>query len=209
MKAEYRFAELGPIAEGRVLSGIAVPYNSTAEVVSNGRRVRERFAPGSAYSTGQAVLNVQHERARPLAREPDTLTIESRADGLFIRATLPETREADDTLTLVRSKILRGLSVEFNSLKETRVSGVRVIQSALITGIGIVDSGAYPGTSVDLRGMDSAGELIKLLRADPVRLAAVAASAGMAPDALIAMFAGVARAIPDKNSPSLPLWAMG
>ena len=144
MKAEYRFAELGPIAEGRVLSGIAVPYNSTAEVVSNGRRVRERFAPGSAYSTGQAVLNVQHERARPLAREPDTLTIESRADGLFIRATLPETREADDTLTLVRSKILRGLSVEFNSLKETRVSGVRVIQSALITGIGIVDSGAYP-----------------------------------------------------------------
>ena len=208
MKPEYRFSELGPI-EGRVLSGLALPYNRIADVVKNGRRVRERFSPGSAHSTGQACLNVQHERGRAIARQPDTLTLEKRAGGLFIHATLPETREADDTLTLVKSKILRGLSIEFHALKESRVDGVRVIQSALITGVGVVDSGAYPGTSVDVRGMESAGELIKLLRADPVRLAAVAASAGMTPERLIEMLAGVTRAIPDRNSPGLPLWAMG
>ena len=60
-----------------------------------------------------------------------------------MRAVLPETREADDTLTLIKSKVLRGLSVEFVAKRERFTGGVRVIEAATVYGLAVVDTGAY------------------------------------------------------------------
>ena len=103
MTLERREASIGA-GSGRELRGLALPYDVEVRVAG----MRERFEPGSASSTGEAVLNVHHREDRPLAREPGTLTFESRADGLYLSATLPETREADDALALVRAEVLTG-----------------------------------------------------------------------------------------------------
>ena len=138
MKLERRYADLTDI-EGRTLTGLALPFEVEARVGS----MREKFARGSVQSTGEAVLNKQHMREIPLAREPETLTFEVRDSGLYMRATLPETREADDTLALIRARVLRGLSVEFVAKRERFDGGVRVIEQAIVYGLAVVDSGSY------------------------------------------------------------------
>ena len=115
---EYRFAPLTEV-EGRTLTGLALPF----EVETRIGTMRERFARGSVKSSGEAILNRQHMRGSPLAREPETLTFEVTDSGLLMRAVLPETREADDVLTLVRANVLRNLSVEFLAQRERVMGG--------------------------------------------------------------------------------------
>ena len=74
-----------------------------------------------------------------------------------MRAVLPETREADDVLTLVRANVLRNLSVEFLAQRERVMGGVRVIERGIIHGLAVVDSGAYPDATVAARAADLAG----------------------------------------------------
>ena len=63
MKLERRYADLTEV-EGRTLTGLALPFEVEARVGT----MRERFARGSVQSTGEAVLNRQHQRAVPLKR---------------------------------------------------------------------------------------------------------------------------------------------
>ena len=74
-----------------------------------------------------------------------------------MRAVLPATREANDTLSLVRAKVLRGLSVEFLSNREKMVGGVRVIDRATVYGVGVVDRAQYDNTTLTVRAADLAG----------------------------------------------------
>ena len=143
--AEYRFFELR--AEGRRLSGTAMPYN----VVSPGHR--EKFLPGAfAGRLADVALDVQHTRSRVIARTGGGgLELQDTPTALMMEATLPETREASDTLELVRQRVLRGLSVEFNSLRERYEGGIRVIEQAALPRLSVVDSGSYPGTDVQAR----------------------------------------------------------
>lgn len=143
--SEFRFSELR--AEGRRLVGTAMPYN----VVSPGHR--ELFRPGAF--TGRladVALDVQHDRRRIVARTGGGgLELRDTPPALLMEATLPDTREANDTLTLVRQRVLRGLSVEFSSLRETRQGGIRIIEQAALPRLSVVDSGSYPGTDVEAR----------------------------------------------------------
>ncbi len=145
---ERRYAELQQ-AGGRRLEGIAVRYGDTASLPWG---VRERIEPGAFAPLGDIVLNVQHDRGRPLARTGGGgLVLEDGADALTLAAELPETREADDTLALVRNGVLRGLSVEFRALEERLDSGIRVIERARLAAVGVVDSPAYPQSEVEAR----------------------------------------------------------
>ena len=65
MKLERRYADLNDV-EGRTLSGLALPF----EVETRIGTMRERFSRGSVQSSGEAILNVQHDRGRAIAREP-------------------------------------------------------------------------------------------------------------------------------------------
>ena len=53
---------------------------------------------------------------------------------------MPKTRESEDALTLVRSGVLRGLSIEFSAIRERSVERVRQVEQARLVAVGLVDS---------------------------------------------------------------------
>lgn len=150
MSIERRFTELR--AEGdRVIGGTCLRYGDTATLPWG----RERFEPRAFGDVSgiDAILNLQHDRTRPLARTGGGgLTLADDAGALVMRCALPATRDADDALELVRTGVLRGLSVEFHADAE-RMDGqgagrVRVIERARLTAIGLVDKPAFPDSTV-------------------------------------------------------------
>ena len=146
--SEKRYCELR--AEGRILSGVGITYGDIA-VLPFGR---ERFQAGAfpGVATSDVILNASHDRGRPLARTGGGgLVLTDTAKELSIRADLAPTREADDTLTLVRAGVLRGISLEFIARSEGREGNVRVIERAELRGLGVVDRPAYGGSVVSAR----------------------------------------------------------
>ena len=149
MAVERRYTALRQ-SGGRVLAGVAIRYGDTARLPWG----RERFEPGAfgAVEAADVIMNVAHDRGRPIARTGGGgLVLADDTEALTIRATLPQTREADDALELVRSGVLRGLSVEFRAEAERAEGGTRIVEAAALTGLGLVDSGAYPGSTVEAR----------------------------------------------------------
>ena len=146
-QTERRFVELRQ--EGRTLSGVAIAYGSEAKI----RSFRERFNAGAFGDVSglDVILNRQHDRARPLARTGGGgLELRDSAERLEIAADLPETRGADDVLTLVGAGILRGLSLEFVAIRETWQGNLRTILRATLRGVGIVDRPAYPDSAISV-----------------------------------------------------------
>ena len=148
MELEKRYFELDRRAKddaGRVLSGTALRYGDLAQLPWG----KERVQPGAFSPISDVVLNASHDRGRPLARTGGGgLEIKDDSERMAIRADLPDTREADDVLVLVRQTILRGLSVEFYTEAERTEGDVRIIEKATLVGIGVVDSPAYSQSEV-------------------------------------------------------------
>ena len=147
--AEFRNFELRQ--EGRVLSGTAIQYGEIASMPFG----RERFEPGAfrGVESADVILNASHDRARPLARTGGAgLVVTDSREALKIRAELPETRESDDVLTLIKTGVLRGLSLEFRAVDERLDGGdIRVVERAELRGVGVVDRPAYKGSVVSAR----------------------------------------------------------
>ena len=119
MTTELRFsAELRAAAEGRTLEGNVVVYGE----LSTGLPWRERIEPGAFQPLGDVRLNLQHQRSVLLARTGGGgLVLEDGPNALRMRAELPSTTAADDTLALVRAGVLRGLSVEMHPQRERKL----------------------------------------------------------------------------------------
>ena len=146
MLIERRYTELRQT--GRRLSGAAITYGEVAELPFG----REKFEAGAFAPLGDVILNVQHDRGRPLARtNGGGLAFDDNETALKIRAELPETSEADNTLNLVKAGVLRGLSIEFSATSERSESDLRIVEKAVLKAVGVVDSGAYPGSNVEAR----------------------------------------------------------
>ena len=154
MKLEIRNAPLDELGEGRVLRGLALPFGKIARL----RAGREMFEPGSVTTSGEALLNAYHDQRRPLAREPQTLTFVSTDEGLRMEADLPETREADDALALVRAGVIKGLSIEFHAIREVMRAGVRVVQRAQVVGVALALNPVYGDTNLEARDEGSERE---------------------------------------------------
>ena len=135
----------------RSLTGKIVLYGVPTSI--DGGIFTEQFEPGAFgdLSDADLILNFQHERSRPLARTGAGLTLVNTETELAVHAVLPETREADDALTLVRSGIVRGLSVEFFADEDSFDGSLRRITKARIADIGLVDRPAYPDATVEVR----------------------------------------------------------
>ena len=147
---ERRYCELRDT--GDRLEGTAITYGQIAVI---GPGLRERFSSGVFGDLRQAdvTLNYQHERSRPLARTGGGgLRLKDSPESLSVVAVMPQTRESVDALTLVRSGVLRGLSIEFSAIRESRVDRIRQVESARLMGMGLVDSPAYAGSIVQVRG---------------------------------------------------------
>ena len=120
--------------------------------IATGAPRPEKFLPGAfKIPPDGVILNVQHDRNKPIARTPDTLILTDTAESLELRADVPGTQEGTDTLTLVRNRILTGLSVEFRAVQEHFEAGVRVITEAVLSGVAVVDRSAYSGSVVEAR----------------------------------------------------------
>ena len=142
---ERRYTELRQ--EGRRLSGVAIRYGEIGQSPFG----PERFEAGAFQPLGDVILNVQHERGRPLARTGAGLILDDDETALQVRADLPGTTEADNTLALVKAGVLKGLSIEFKALQERSESDLRIVEKAVLKAVGVVDSGAYPGSNVEAR----------------------------------------------------------
>ena len=156
---EKRFCELR--AEGRTLQGEAVVYGDRA-VFPWGE---ETIQAGAFLPIGDVILNRQHQRVVPLARTAGGgLTLEDSPEALRIRADLPDVQSANETLELVRSKILRGLSIEFHATAERAEGDLRIIEKARLVGVGVVDSGQYPQSLVSARAEERQAGRLRTMR---------------------------------------------
>ena len=142
---ERRFiAELR--AEGRRLSGVAMRYGDVSP------SHKERFESGSLRLADSVHLDLHHDPERAVAWHPGGgLKLDNGRDVLALRAELPPIPAADRALAEIRAGRIGGLSVEFHAVKERREGAIRVIESAVLSGIGIVKSPSYSAARVEAR----------------------------------------------------------
>ena len=124
---------------GRTLSGRALVYGDVSP------DFRERFEPGAFGEVRTVPINLQHD-LRLVVTDAALLTDSARS--LDVRADLPEGSAA---LALVRRGALTGFSIEFHAKAERREAGVRVVERAELTGLALVDRGAYPQSTAEIR----------------------------------------------------------
>ncbi|MDE2772362.1 MAG: HK97 family phage prohead protease [Gemmatimonadota bacterium] len=146
---------------GRRIEGLALPFAEVCTATRCGRP--ERFEPG-AFGLGEARtrwLDVGHDRTRVIAYSPGGgLDLRETERGLELSTDpLPELPLVDRTLDEIRRGTLRGLSVEFHAREERTDGNVRVLEHVDLSGVGIVRTPAYTGTSVETRETRQAGTL--------------------------------------------------
>ena len=146
MTAERRPGATELRVEGRRLSGTVMRYGEVSP------SHRERFEPGSIRMAESVHLDLHHDVERAVAWHPGGgLTLDNGRDALTMRAELPPIPAADRALDEIRSGAVGGLSVEFRPIKERRDADIRVIEDAVLTGIGIVRAPSYKQANVEAR----------------------------------------------------------
>ena len=160
--AQFRYAELEH--SGRELVGTLMRYGDLSTHNMSGSPERMEAGVFGDIGNSDVILNFQHDRRRPLARTGGGgLVLTDSAESLEIAATLPNTRDADDALELVREGVLRGFSSEFYTRRSRRDGNTNVIQAAHLPRVGLVDEPAYPDSLVaEIRqaGEGLAGEFL-------------------------------------------------
>ena len=141
MDVERRYAEFRATEDGRTLSGRALVYGDVSP------QFQERFVPGAFGSIEPVPLNLQHDPGMILVNAAGLALIDSER-ALEVRATLPPQSAA---VQLVKRGALRGFSIEFHAREERREAGIRVIEKATLTGVALVDDGAYPLSRPEVR----------------------------------------------------------
>ena len=137
MAPERRYAEFR--VSGRTLTGRALVYGDVSP------DFRERFEPGAFGEVRAMAVNLQHDPT--LIVVPEAALTDTPA-ALEVRAELAEDSAA---LQLVARRALTGFSIEFNALEERAENGIRVIERAELTGLALVDRGAYPHSTAEVR----------------------------------------------------------
>ena len=151
MATERYFAGLEVRTDGRSLVGPVIRYGE----VSPGHR--ERFEPGAfALDDGRTRwLDVGHDRSIVIAHtDGGGLEFRDTPEALEVTARLPEIPAAMRALEDVKAGRLRGFSLEFDSLQETRDGEIRVVQRAALAGVGLVSSPSYTGSVPEVRQVE-------------------------------------------------------
>ena len=125
--------------QGRTLSGVVLRYGDIAPDFG------ERFLPGAFGDVREIAVNLQHD---PTLIVAERAALADSPRSLDVRADLPEGSAA---LALVRRGALSGFSIEFRARAERRDAGVRVVEKAELTGLALVDRGAYPLSKAEIR----------------------------------------------------------
>lgn len=145
--AEYRYSEITE-QSGRTLHGTVLRYGDTSTANEYGSP--ERFEAGAFgdVQNSDVSLNIQHNRDRLISRTGSGLVLTDSPERLEIRATIVNTRDGDDALTMVEEGLLTGFSTEFFARRERTENRTRVISKAVMPRIGLVDDPAYSDSLV-------------------------------------------------------------
>ena len=130
-------------AEGRTVHGVVMRYGAIGDR-------RERFEPRALRPVGHTWFDIGHDQTRILTWMGAGLSFEHDADELRMVAELPRNPLADFALGEIRSGRRRGLSVEMRVTDEYREAqtGVRVVRSADLPGVGLVTAPSFPESQV-------------------------------------------------------------
>ena len=133
---EHRLAPEFRVDEsGRTLTGRVLAYGDVADMGA----FRETFAPRAFVELPLTInVNLQHDPDVIVARDA---VLADHPRELRVRASLPEGSAA---VQLVKRRSVDSFSIEFHALKERREAGIRVIERAVLSGLALVDRGAYP-----------------------------------------------------------------
>ena len=138
------------IGPGR-LSGKLLTYGELATIDHRGRR--ERFEPRSVFLSPDISLNRGHDPAAVIVDAlGEHLTLRDGPDALRVEVQLPDSEMARSAAAAVRAGVLRGFSAEFHPIEEhASPDGTRVVTRALLAHVGLVETPAYPSSTVELR----------------------------------------------------------
>ena len=147
MSGIERRAARGEIrVEGRKLTGTVMRYGEVSP------SHKERFEIGSLRMADAVHLDLAHDRERAVAWHPGGgLELRDEDGAMILSAELPPIPAADRALDEIRTGKVTGLSVEFRAVKESRSGGVRVIEDAILSGVGIVQRPSYEGSRIEAR----------------------------------------------------------
>ena len=144
-RLELRASDTGP---GTVV-GPVLHYGDVATLPFG----QERILPGAFgdLSTADLFVNRMHMREQTLANTGAGLTIDDNAERLHAETELIDDMYGEMTAKQVKNGRLRGHSIEFRTLEDDFLDGIRIIKRARLYGFGIVDKPAYPQSVANMR----------------------------------------------------------
>lgn len=149
---ERRFVELRSTDTGIV--GTVLRYGDTAKVTTLFGGFTERFEPGALTLGDDVIVNLMHDRMKPVARTGKGLKLKHTNERLDASITWPDTVYGREARELVTAGILTGFSMEFRAVTERFEQRERVISAAVLHGIGIVDRPAYGESEIATRMLE-------------------------------------------------------
>jgi len=155
---ETRSFEVRLDAETREVTGLAVPYGSTADI---GGIYREAFAPGAIRSVEDVKLFWQHS-------EPIGKILEGRDTeaGFEIRAMISDTPRGNEAYTLLKDNVINKFSVGFVPVEQTRDGDLVTRTLVDLKEVSLVSFPAFSGASVaEVREESTVAEVV----ADSIR----------------------------------------
>jgi len=135
-------------ADGGGVTGVAVRYGTPARV-GGGLEAVEAGAFGNVDGL-DVTLNRQHRREAIIGRTAAGLTLTDTPEALAFDWR-PVTRAGREAMEDVEAGLLRGASIEFVPRRVETVGGVAWIRAADLIGISLVDTPAYPSSSLSAR----------------------------------------------------------
>lgn len=141
------------VADGRTITGLAVPYGEWTDIVDVEGAYREQFAPGtferSIRERGDKIklLALHDGRSFPIGK---AISLREDPEGLYAEFRLAETERGEEALSLVRDGIVDGLSVGFSPLRsDWSADRSEVIRrEARLNEISLVGQPAYDDARV-------------------------------------------------------------
>lgn len=141
-ESEHRFVEFR-IEDDGAIAGPIIVYGDEARIGD----WRETFAPGSLRHS-DVIVNIQHDRYRPIARTGAGLTLTDGPDAMRAHIVMPDTAHAREARELVSARLLRGFSIEFRAERDSWEGQKRTVHEAELRGLAIVDRPAYPDSVI-------------------------------------------------------------
>lgn len=166
--------ELREDADGPILSGLAVPYDSWSEPIYG--MFYEKVMPGSckrAFAKDADVMALnQHDSKMPLGRTTaGTLTLTDAPDGVRFELRPPDTGYGKDLVLSVKRKDITGMSFGFRTIAD-KWNGhkdelpIRELHEIELNEISPVTWPAYLATQVAARSLRAAEEIKQKWRID-------------------------------------------